>query len=177
MSVIKKYKTPQLIIAFILFWVPVIIFFRIAGEILEKEPIGIDATILAWIHSQATPALNTFFYDITTLGNVEIALPFTALLLAFLLYKKHRRHAMIVFFGVGGAAAANLVLKLLFQRDRPTFWQSIITETGYSFPSGHAMITAAIILCIIAILWKTKWRIVAIIIGALIILLVGFSRL
>ena len=177
MAKIKKYKTPQLIIAFILFWTPVIIFFRIAGEILEREPIGIDTTILNWIHSQATPTLNSIFFDITTLGNIEFVVPFTILLVALLLYNKHRRHAMIVFFGVGGAAAANLILKLLFERDRPTFWPSLITETGYSFPSGHAMVTAALILCIIAILWKTKWRVVAIILGAIIILLVGFSRL
>lgn len=164
-------------IAFILFWAPVIIFLRIAGEIIERQPISLDNTILAWIHSQANPTLNWLFYGLTTIGNVEFILPITILLIAFLLYKKHRRQAMIVFFGVGGAAAANLILKLLFHRDRPAFWQSLITETGYSFPSGHAMLTSALILCVIAILWKTRWRVISIIFGALLILLIGFSRL
>ncbi|MDB5160006.1 MAG: phosphoesterase, PA-phosphatase-like protein [Candidatus Saccharibacteria bacterium] len=176
-SFFKKYKTSQLIVALLLFWTPIIIFFRIAGEIAERQPIGLDTTILSWIHSQANPTLNWIFFDLTTIGNVEVILPITILLLALLLYKKHRRHAMLVFFGVGGAAVANFILKLLFHRDRPAFWQSLITETGYSFPSGHAMLTSALILCIVAILWKTKWRIISIVLGAILILSIGFSRL
>jgi undecaprenyl-diphosphatase len=114
---------------------------------------------------------------ITTLGNIEYILPITLLLIIYLLYKKRRLYALIVVFGVGGAAVANIVLKFLFHRDRPAFWHSLITETSYSFPSGHAMLSSALIFCIIAILWKTRWRIVSIILGAIIILLIGYSRL
>ena len=174
---LKKYKTSQLVVAFILFWIPVIIFLRIAGEILEREPISQDIHILEWIRTQASPTLDTVFVSITTLGDIEFMLPITLLLLGLLLYKRHRRHASIIFFGVGGAAIGNLVMKLLFQRDRPEFWQSIISEVGYSFPSGHAMLSSALILCIIAILWKTNWRTLSIIFGAILIVLIGFSRL
>lgn len=177
MTFFKKYKLSQLVIAFVLFWTPLIIFLRIAGEIVERQPIGFDSTILLWIHAQANPTLNWIFYDLTLLGNVQVILPATILLFVILLLKKHRRHAMLVFFGVGGAAAANFTLKLLFHRDRPIFWQSLITETGYSFPSGHAMLSSALVLCIVAILWKTKWRVIAIIIGAVLVVLIGFSRL
>lgn len=176
-SFFKHYTAPQLAIAFVLFWTPVIVFLKIAGEILDRQPIGIDTALLLWIHSTATPALDSIFLSITTSGNVEYILPITALLIVYLLYKKQRLHALIVTFGVGGAAAANFVLKLLFHRDRPVFWHSLITETGFSFPSGHAMLSSALILCVIALLWNTNWRIVSIIIGVIIVGLIGYSRL
>lgn len=176
-TIFKQYKAPQLAIALILFWVPVVVFLKIAGEILERQPIGIDTTLLKWIHSTATPALDAIFLFITNLGNVEYILPITAFLILYLLYKRQRVNAFIVTFGVGGAATANFILKHLFHRDRPAFWHSLITETGYSFPSGHAMLSSALILCIIAILWNTKWRIFSIIIGAIIVVLIGYSRL
>jgi len=65
----------------------------------------------------------------------------------------------------------------LFHRDRPTFWHSLITETGYSFPSGHAMISSALIVGLIVLLWNTKWRITSIIVGGFIVLMIGLSRL
>lgn len=174
---IKRHKTSQLVIALVLFWTPVVVFFRIAGEIVERDPIGIEGTILQWIHAQAIPVLDTIFLFFTTIGNVEYILPITLVLIAYLLYTKQRLYALIVLFGMGGAAAANIILKLLFHRDRPTFWQSLITETGYSFPSGHAMLSAALILCIIAIVWRTKYRWLAIIVGAVVVIMIGLSRL
>lgn len=176
-TIFKQYKAPQLAIAFVLFWAPVVVFLKIAGEILERQPIGSDTTLLKWIHSTATPAFDAFFLFITNLGNVEYILPITSFLILYLLYKKQRLNALIVTFGVGGAAAANFILKHLFHRDRPAFWHSLITETGYSFPSGHAMLSSALILCVIVILWNTKWRIFSIIIGATIVVLIGYSRL
>ena len=174
---LKMYKTWQLGLAFILFWTPVVVFLKITGEIIERQPIKIDMTILDWIHAQASPTLDTIFLMFTSIGNVEYILPITIVLLTYLLIKRRRHSALIVFFGVGGAAAANLVLKSLFHRDRPVFWQSLITETGYSFPSGHAMLSAALVLCVLAIIWRTKWRVPAIILGGLVVFMIGLSRL
>lgn len=174
---LRRYKTYQLVAAFVVFWTPVIVFSKLAGEILEREPIALDTAILQWIHATASPLLDGIFLFFTTAGDVEFILPITATIIAFLLYKKQRTNALIVAFGVGGAAVANLVLKELFHRDRPAFWQSLITETGYSFPSGHSMISAALIVCLVALLWTTRWRFVSIIIGGSVIVMVGLSRL
>jgi membrane-associated phospholipid phosphatase len=172
-----RYKSIQLIVAFILFWTPFIIFAKLAGEIIENEPILLDITILQWIHTQSTPFLDGLFLFFTTIGNVEYILPITVLILAYLVYRRKRQSALLLLFGVGGAAVSNIILKLLFQRDRPSFWQSAITETGYSFPSGHAMISSALIFCIIILLWNTKYRLASIITGAIIVILIGVSRL
>lgn len=177
LTLLKKYKTSQLVVALILFWVPVILFAKIAGEIIEREPIGWDIAILHWIHGLSTPLLDSLFLFVTTSGNVEYILPITILLLGYFYYKKQRFNALIILFGVGGAAVANTILKLIFHRDRPAFWHSLITETGYSFPSGHAMMSSALVLSLIVILWNTRWRIASIIIGSFIIAMIGISRL
>lgn len=173
----KRYKTPQLIAALILFWAPVIVFIQLADEILEAEPIPADTTILEAIRSLSSPVMDIVFLVFTTIGNVEALIPITLLIVAYLLYKKQRRNALIVTFGLGGAAAANVVLKLIFQRDRPELWDRLIVESGYSFPSGHAMATSALIFALIVILWNTRWRLVAILFGGFLMVMIGLSRM
>ncbi len=172
-----KSKVVLLTLVFFLFWVPAIIFLKLAGEVAENEPLAIDMQILQWIHAHATHVLDVFFLIVTTSGNVEVLLPITVIVSGYILYKKQYLNALIILFGVGGAAAANVVLKLLFHRDRPGFWHSLIVETGYSFPSGHAMLSSALVLSIIFITWRTRWRWRTITVGAMAIALIGLSRL
>lgn len=44
--------------------------------------------------------------------------------------------------GLVGGAAINQVMKAVFRRERPALKLRRAHATGYSFPSGHAMITA-----------------------------------
>jgi undecaprenyl-diphosphatase len=171
------HRTLRLSIALLCFWAPAILFAKLAGEVREREPILADVAILHWIHSHATPFLDAFFLAITTLGNAEVILPVALAACLLLWHLKQRTHAVILLFAFGGAGVANFLLKLLFHRERPAFWQSAITETSYSFPSGHAMVSAALILALMYILWTTKWRIASLILGAALIVLIGTSRL
>jgi membrane-associated phospholipid phosphatase len=170
-------KLKRLTLASLVFWLPVILFSKIAGEVAEKEPILLDNTILHWIHTYSTHLYDTVFLIITTLGNVEIIAPLALLTAAYFWYKHQRSNALLLFFGFFGAGAANAALKLIFHRNRPTFWRSAITETGFSFPSGHAMLSSAFALSIIVILWQTRWRWWSVVIGGLFVVLVGYSRL
>lgn len=174
---LRKYRTSRLVLAFIIFWTPVLLFAKLANEVVENEPIALDTAILQWLHAQSSPALEAIFFFFTTLGNVEFILPIALLIFGILIYKKQRINALLFAFGVGGAALANFILKLIFQRDRPSFWESIVIEHGYSFPSGHAMVSSALVLSLIVILWNTRWRIPAIIIGGFIALMIATSRL
>jgi undecaprenyl-diphosphatase len=177
----KIYKIPGklkiLSLTGLVFWLPVIVFFKIAGELIEKEPVFFDDTILHWIHAHSTHFYDKFFVIITTLGDVAIIAPIAFLIAAFFWYKRQRTNALIIAFSFFGAGAANFVLKALFHRHRPAFWHSAITETGYSFPSGHAMLSSALVLSLIVVLWPTRWRWLAVAVGGLFVLLVGASRL
>jgi undecaprenyl-diphosphatase len=170
-------KPHVLVATLVLFWAPVIVFSKLAGEIVEREEITFDVIILSWIHSLSTPWLDTFFLIVTNLGGVISIASITLLLLAYLSHKKQWQAVLVLLMTVGGAAVANLMLKLLFHRDRPSLWHPSVVETSFSFPSGHAMLSAALIMSIIFILWKTRLRLTSIIIGTLLILLIGTSRL
>lgn len=175
---LRQHRISLLIAVLVIFWTPVVILAKIAGEIIEKEPISFDIAILNWLHAHSNAFLDQFFLFATELGGIVAVVVITALLISYYWFYKKRRHpALLLAFGVGGAAAANVVLKALFQRDRPSLWHPSVVETSFSFPSGHAMASAALVACLVVILWKTRYRWVAIAIGAIVVGLIGLSRL
>lgn len=74
----------------------------------------------------------------------------------------------------------NTILKNIFERPRPEFYR-LIQETGFSFPSGHSMVSMAFYGYFIYIIYKKmdnfylKWVICSIL--SLLIILIGISRI
>lgn len=60
-----------------------------------------------------------------------------------LLYLRRGAYAIWLTVSLVGAWLLNKGLKLLFHRERPDLWDSLVAPDGYSFPSGNAMISAA----------------------------------
>jgi len=89
-----------------------------------------------------------------------------------------RRRGDAFFWGlaVGGAALLNVAAKYSFGRSRPDYWLSIAPETTFSFPSGHAMQTMALVAALVVLVWPTKARWPVLILGGSFVLLVGLSR-
>lgn len=75
---------------------------------------------------------------------------------------------------------SNFVIKQIVRRARPEHLM-IIAETGFSFPSGHAMMTLAFFALVIHFVWKTlknkPLKIALISLFSVIILAMGFSRI
>jgi membrane-associated phospholipid phosphatase len=83
---------------------------------------------------------------------------------------------------VVGGALLNWLLKGLFQRPRPHFAHPLVVETSYSFPSGHAMVSFVaygMLAYLAVLLWLKSWeaRVAAVCGAALVVVLIGFSRL
>ena len=74
----------------------------------------------------------------------------------------------------------NYLLKIIFSRERPIDI-NLITESGFSFPSGHAMISLGIYGFLIYLLLLSDKNKISKIIGAislvLLIFLIGISRI
>ena len=102
-----------------------------------------DGAITGWVRADITPGLTSWMILITGLGSFDFAAALTTLAVLFLLI--HRK------WGDGlRVAAASLsswllytTLKLVFQRPRPDL-PHLVPVGGYSFPSGHATVTAAL---------------------------------
>lgn len=77
------------------------------------------------------------------------------------------------------SSGLNSALKLLIARDRPDIFR-LITETGYGFPSGHAMNNAALYTIVILLTFRLtkskRIRLPVLIFGTAITFLIGVSR-
>ena len=117
----------------------------------------------------------------TYLGNTE-TITATVIIIFILLYIFKRRQLATFFIGgIGGAALLSQFFKYSFGRARPAEILYQVSRHGYSFPSGHALIATIFYgfcaFCIIHVLHKRWQKILVGIIAALVIILVGFSRI
>lgn len=163
--------------ALLAFTIAVLAFGIIAGEVLAGKTLGNDSSILLWIHTLRNPVLDQLFIVTTNFGDVAFVALATCSVVAFLVFKRSFYKALLMIVGVGGAALLTVVLKGVFERTRPKLWTRLIVENNFSFPSGHAMGSCAFAVALIAILWNTKWRGLAIGIGIVYVFFIGLSRL
>ncbi len=127
------------------------------------------------------PQWNRFFLWITPLGGTTsiVILLFAMLLLLF--YQKKYEAAVWLSLSVATVAGVlNPLLKLFFTRERPLL-EHLVSETSYSFPSGHA--TASMVfyggLFLLSSLFiqSKSWRICLQTSLAILILFIGISRI
>src|SRR5262245_45518328 len=115
------------------------IFAWLAKGIFANHFIGFDDAIITWLHGRWGPANDQVMLAFTTLGDV-IVLGIFVVLAAFALWRRGRWiDAAGLVLAVGGAGLLNQLLKITFQRARPSLFPGPFHLTSYSFPSGHAM--------------------------------------
>ncbi|NJM41275.1 MAG: phosphatase PAP2 family protein [Anaerolineae bacterium] len=166
----------QLVLLFFGVLVPLYVFGELADEVVEKEVFAFDNPILLWLRGLSTPTLDTLMLAFSALGYLFGVVPLDIGVFLFLLWR--RRWGDVVFWvlAIGGAALLNVLAKAAFGRLRPDLWLSIAPETTFSFPSGHAMGSMALVAALAVLLWPTRWRWVSVIFGGLFVFLVGVSR-
>lgn len=155
---------------------PLWIFTELADEIHELERFVFDDPILLRAHAYAGPAMDRFFIAVSRIGYEGVIAIDVVIVLSLLLFKRWREatFAAIAFIG---SALLNLGSKQLFQRDRPSLWESVSPETTFSFPSGHAMGSMTLAMAVILLAWHTRWRWPGLLAAVVFALLVGFSRI
>ncbi len=165
-----------LLLLFVGVALPLVVFGALAEDVYTRGGIGWDEPILRYVHGHSTPGLDAAMIFISAAGYAYGVVPLAVLLFVVLLAVRRRGNA--VFWGVamGGAGLMNTGAKLFFRRDRPDLWLSPAPEHTYSFPSGHAMGSMALVAALAVLAWPTRWRWWAIGAGGVFTLLVGFSR-
>jgi len=154
---------------------PLLGFVMIAEDVFEKEPFAFEKPLMLALHVHSSQALNHVAATFSLVGSARGMVPLTLLLVAGL-YRVRRRLAYFMALSLGGVALINLLLKNFFDRPRPAFWTPILPEPDFSFPSGHAMFASALATALMVVLWRTRWRIPALILGVLYVLGMMASR-
>jgi membrane-associated phospholipid phosphatase len=169
--------TSSLLAVFVVFTFCVMAFVKLAHDVSEHETLGADVAVLKFIHAGETHFLDTFIPIATDIGGMVGATLLTLLILGLFVYRREYLRAFGLFACVSGATLLNLVLKSVFERARPDLWERLINEASYSFPSGHAMTSAAIGIGLTVALWNSRWRWWAFAASTAYVLFVGYTRL
>jgi undecaprenyl-diphosphatase len=103
-----------------------------------------DTSVLLWIHRHASPALDSAFLFSNELGTVRFCAALVLTAIVWHLARGERREA-IAWLAVGLATLVlPEVIKPAVGRPRPTLWPRLLSVSGPSFPSGHAVAGAAL---------------------------------
>lgn len=148
----------RLVLLFVGVLLPLAGFVTLADDIHEAEAFHFDDALLLHLHGLTTPGLNTFFVVLSKLGYEWGVIPLDVLIVAVLLLRRRWRKAAFAATAFVGSALLNLGSKQLFQRERPSLWESIAPESTFSFPSGHAMGSMTLAVTAVLLTWHTRWR-------------------
>ena len=159
-----------------------ILFLLMAADIAYEGGLtSLDFRINRWLHTHGTPGAIAFFLWVSWLHSNPIVMFATVAISGYLWFRHLRRWVLMLGISVFGGMLLNVGLKLLFARARPYFDDPIVILKTFSFPSGHTM-TATVFygaLGVFALSRIRNWKLraVVLVLAAIMIALVGFSRM
>ena len=141
---------------------------------MNNKTLGFDSFIYNLVYFK-NDFLTVFYKFITEFASIFIIL-LISLIFLFVL----KKYGVFLIINAFNILILNTVLKLIFMRDRP-FDLMIISEDGYSFPSGHAMAALGFYGFIIYIIYhlnlSKRIKYLFIILLGILIFLIGLSRI
>jgi len=141
--------------------------------------ITFDRPVSDWVIARRADWLTDLMKSVTLLGSTTGIIEVSAIIILIYLFLKRGRISALIAYCVGGAFLSSELLKRLCRRERPPLpW--LDTAAGYSFPSGHALVTMALYGYLAYRIWRdhphSPCRIPLILLITLIPLAVGYSR-
>ncbi len=138
---------------------------------------AIDENIYNWIIKLMSSNTTAIMIFISYLGS---AVTLITLTIGFLIILKNRKISKYITINLILVFLLNRLLKLIIGRPRPNVLR-IVYEGGYSFPSGHAMVSMGFYGFLIYLIYKNiknkKIKYPLIIILSSLILFIGISRI
>ena len=165
-------------IRWIILFICLVIFLFIAEDVFNKEMmkadiIGYNLVSKYLISENVTPIVKI----ITNLGGAFTLITISIISIVII---RDKKIGISILLNLLSISALNLALKNILQRPRPNEFR-IIDESGYSFPSGHSMISMAFYGFIIYLIYKNvknnylKYGLIAFL--SILIFLIGISRI
>jgi undecaprenyl-diphosphatase len=119
--------------------------------------------------------------DWTALGGAAVLTSAVAFAFLYFVVSRRLRLGLVLLSSAAGATAASTMFKLLIDRARPGSMEDAVPTFTASFPSGHALLTAAIIMPLAVLLARAigdpaRGRLVVGTAG-LVVVTVGLSRI
>ena len=142
---------------------------------------GPDHEVAGWFHAHLTHTFVSVLRAFTEFGSSEwigVVLFFAVL---FFVWKRWWPSLVTLIVAVPGGMLLNELVKVLVHRHRPFVDGPFVDWSGYSFASGHTigatLLYGQLALFILPIIKRRRWRTLTVSSAALLIALVGFSRI
>src|SRR5881396_2234276 len=142
---------------------------------------GPDHEVAGWFHAHLTRTFVSVLRAFTEFGSSEwigAVLFFVAL---YFVWKKYWPSLVTLVVAVPGGMLLNEWMKIAVHRQRPFLHGWFVDWSGYSFASGHTigatLLYGQLALFILPVLKARHWRRLTVASAALLIALVGFSRI
>lgn len=142
-------------------------------EIMNGDIVGYDIVSKLFKFNVSTPIAKFM----TNFGGAIFVISLTTILFLVI---KDKKIGISIITNLGIVTILNQIIKFIMQRPRPTEFR-IIEETGYSFPSGHSMVSLAFYGYLIYLIYKyinnKHLKRTLIIILSVLICIIGVSRI
>lgn len=154
-----------------------LLFFYLVRLINANTISVLDNYIYNLIKGFISPKMTPIVKFITEFGNYTVMIP---VIILFYLFNKDKSFNRYFTINLVAIFTSNFIVKNIIRRDRPIDINLII-ENGFSFPSGHSMVSFAFYGFIIYYVYHTdlkkplKYGLMALL--SFIILLIGLSRI
>ena len=140
-----------------------------------------DTAVISFVQGLEAPWLTAILKVFTTMGSGYFVVPMALILVAILYFGlRARPQAWLLLIVIAGTPLFNTLLKLYFKRERPDIHR-ILDAHGFSFPSGHAMISFSLYAIIAFIAWgfikTTVGRLMLLLFMVFMILTISISRI
>lgn len=114
---------------------------KVVDEVFrESRPVAGDLALLRLVQGWQDPSLTRLMTGLTELASLRfVALAALAMILVLVARRRWVDGVTTAVVTAGGGILVEL-LKLVFHRPRPSLFPPLLAETGYSFPSGHALV-------------------------------------
>ncbi|MEO6637159.1 MAG: phosphatase PAP2 family protein [Ginsengibacter sp.] len=162
------------------FTVALIAFIFIAENVFHGNTHAFDEGVFKFIAGHVNYIHTSIMQFFTFLGTHTFLIPANLVLTAWFLFIKKRRWNSIKIPAVAVSSLLLMfILKLIFHRDRP-LTPLLDKAKGYSFPSGHALMSVTFYGLLILIVWQSsrplwvKWLLSVSLF--LLIIVIGTSR-
>lgn len=161
----------------IILFICLLMFIAILEDVFEKEIMKLDILGYGLISNIISDNITPIAILITNFGG---AITLIGLTIIFLLIMKNKKMSFSILLNLVIVTFLNIFLKNIIQRPRPDDFR-LINETGYSFPSGHSMISMAYYGYLIYLIFKfvknKRLKTFFITFLCILILTIGLSRI
>lgn len=159
----------------------VLLFAEVTDNVVDHDGLTVvDRPWHRWVVEHRAPVLTWLTDVFSTIGDTVVLAALAALVTEWLVMRRRWSDAVLVAVTTVGAAVLVPLIKNIVARPRPPVTDRLVTETNWSYPSGHSLGATAVLgvltVVLVARLAKRVARVLAVTAAVVLVGAIGVSR-